>query len=260
MPYVRYLKKQMSFLPFNYYLNPPKAHMKYINTLLTLGLIITSQLSAQIRVDFNLDGATPPPTQEGFFGVNVAQTANSITNAPIGDGILLSATAYGPSYGARNRSSTGLTFAPDFFRDGFTGNTGNGTDSNKDIDFTFSGLSAGLSYEITIWSWDNDFNNKNARVELVETTNGVNNVVGEIFLNETKPASFDDSSATFQLTASESGVISLDVFAFSTTTPSNGTGVMINGLSITPIPEPAIMTAAFVLGCLGLVYIRRSRR
>lgn len=225
--------------------------MKYSKILLIALTAFASQLSAQIVVDFNDEGSLL--TESGFLGVDSAN--GNISNLAIGDGISLSAVGYSNT-GGRLRNSTGLTSAVSFFRDGFSANNASG----KEADFTFSGLIANISYEFTFWTWDNEFNNTNVTVEFFETTGDANNSVGTVLLAGVKPASLSDASTTFTLISDNSGTITLDVFGYDTVTPSSNKGVLVNGFSITAIPEPSVMAVAFVLGCFGLVYVRRSRR
>lgn len=204
--------------------------------------------SAQIFVDFNDESSTL--TEAGFIGVD--SNNGAISNLSIGDGIFLSANAFGNA-GGRDRGTTGLSGAANFFRDGFTGNNASG----KEADFTFSGLSANTAYTIQFWTWDNSFNNNNVTIEFFNTTSGGNTSVGTVLLDGVRPASLSDKTTSFTISSDNAGAISLDVFAYPTGNPAGNTGLLANGFSITMVPEPSVIAAAFSACVIGLAIWRR---
>jgi hypothetical protein len=118
---------------------------------------------------------------------------------------------------------------------------------------TVGGLTPGQQYSGRIWSYDHGQVHNTTNTFLTDWS--VNNVLVADDLKSDGPAPVDalDKSFTFMAVANGSGQLVIQGLRDSAST---GNGVVINGLQLDAVPEPASFGLA-AMGALGLVMRRR---
>jgi hypothetical protein len=276
----------------------------FVGGLLTfaiaLGLASIAQATPFLSVD--VEATSGSTTQAGFtswgvaaagassFGA-VSKTFSGIGAGDVDDGTFSAAisafttssgsTVAASTLGERNRSAptyTGVTNAnmlADLVFDAST--TAQGRDY---MTLAFTGLTASKSYNITVFSYDNNgssatnwttiappssatgFASATAFVAHTNLSNSTGNAIPTTNNGGSSPTNTNDPSggATFNVTTDGSGNVTLYAWGgngVNGNTGNSGINPYINGFTIESVPEPA----AFVLMALGgMIFLVRRRK
>lgn len=224
---------------------------------LTLGFVLQGSAAT---VSFDLDGGGGP-TQAGFVSIpaGTLQAVDGIS----GIGVDVSIGAGASASGTRDRgvaattqgANNGDIQVPDgtfaaMYRDLVFAN-------NTDIAVDITGLMAGASYDVTVWSYDSGATAGGSLFTQSYLVGG--SVVGSLDWSGDQGVplpgadpntNFDtDYATTFSITADPAGNA-----AFTTQTNLASQGPRINGIRISLIPEPASACMGLLaLGCASLL-------
>lgn len=216
-----------------------------------------------LSVDFQL---TDSPVEGGFYAFEVNNPGTSGTVAKTFGDYTVTVYQGAGAIGGRDRGTvteTGAFTYGDLLRDGVTqiaGSTSSTPTSTNPTATTFSisGLTAGATYSIQIWSW-NKGNDAGTVFAWYDTTGGTGtgtsaSLLGSITNTQNAlPADNNSYSVSATVVADSSGTLSFGQVR------SAGSGWM-NGFVLSQIPEPS--TYAFLVGTitLGCVVLRRRIR
>ena len=156
------------------------------------------------------------------------------------------------TWGGRNRQPNPPDVPPDFTDSLMLRSWGGPWDSDgvvgtSDRTVTVSGLVPSQAYDTSLWAYESQDG-----YGFDVLVNGA--LVVDNFVIDSSPTHNDDNRMDFQATADGAGVV---VFTYTDPTTTS-TVYKINGIRMTPIPEPGSLVL-LALGTLGLVVLRRRK-
>jgi hypothetical protein len=192
--------------------------------------------------------AIVPNTTRTFGSLSVTLTSTGANITGLDDRVRAVPTNSG--------AFTNAALLQDFIFAVHAANTTVGTDEGLNV--LVKGLTPGLAYTVQLWSYDNSSNP--ARVSDWFVNNGGTPVVaGYSFTGSTLPTDNDSDTFSFVATADSLGQLLVSGRAAASVAGPNGNGthnVFLNGLALTPVPEPATLALIGVVLSAALVWRR----
>jgi hypothetical protein len=223
-------------------------------SIVLVGASLLSCLSASsagaaplLQLDF---GSSTSPVQTGFSQVDSSGT--------VVNGITFTTNGSFFDRGAPPSGSPSFTYS-DLYRDFTYVNSGT---SPASINLGLSGgaLVPNSPYQVTFFSYDSDNQDGNHVVTLTGAA-GTSGTASVSYAAGAAISSNDEFAGTGLFFSNASGALNFTgTDSFTNVTDAGGTGIRIDGLIVSSVPEPSQMVALCGLGVAGLLIVARRHR